>query len=130
MSSNVGFALSREQHFMWRLSVLDMSLEADGNGWLLTVVGDVDLATADDLAGVGLRAVRAKDAARLIIDVRSVGFVDSVGLGALIEVRNAAEATGCEITLRNPGEQFAKLLSITGLEETFGATPGRGGQRV
>ncbi len=81
---------------------------------VLTLRGELDLASAGTLqqalAGVG-------DAARVVIDLRALDFIDSSGIRVLI----SAHSHGLEherplVLIKGPG-QVAELLELTGLLE-------------
>lgn len=55
----------------------------------------------------------------IVVDLASVGFLDSSGLGALIAAKNVAEMKGLELTLRNMPARIRRLIRMTGLSEVF-----------
>ncbi len=88
---------------------------------VLTVVGEVDIEHAEDLAAVGLLTLTSLNGngEGLIIDLTQVTFMDSTGLGALVTIRNAAQAEGRGVTLHCPSPQVARVLEISGLASVF-----------
>lgn len=91
----------------------------------LIVSGEVDLAAADELRAAGARALDALGSGpRLDIDMAGVSFIDSSGLGALVAIRNAAEASGRSIALLVTSAPIIRLFELTGLRDTFAASPG------
>jgi anti-sigma B factor antagonist len=52
---------------------------------------------------------------RVTLDLRSVTFVDSSGLGAVIELRNHLLESGRQLVLRNLQPRVERTLVITGL---------------
>ncbi len=90
---------------------------------LMTVLGEIDFSNADDVAA-GLRAAVAEwSPEELRIDLAEATFVDSSGLGALIEGYRAAVEAGCRFVVVNPSDSFRRVLSVTGLTELFGMSP-------
>jgi anti-sigma B factor antagonist len=55
------------------------------------------------------------------VDVRDATFIDSTGLGALVEGYRAAVAAraACFVVV-NPSPRFRRVLTVTGLHELFG----------
>jgi anti-anti-sigma factor len=85
---------------------------------LLTVVGDLDIESADTFATLGRRAVEHGDAV-LIIDLSKCEFLDSTGIGSLVTVRNAAEDVGAKIYLQGESQRVTRVLDIAGLRDYF-----------
>jgi anti-anti-sigma factor len=85
---------------------------------LLTVVGDLDIESADTFATLGRRAVEHGDAV-LIIDLSKCEFLDSTGIGSLVTVRNAAEDAGARIYLQGESQRVTRVLDIAGLRDYF-----------
>jgi anti-anti-sigma factor len=85
---------------------------------LLTVVGDLDIESADTFATLGRRAVEHGDAV-LIIDLSKCEFLDSTGIGSLVTVRNAAEDAGARIYLQGESQRVTRVLDIAGLRGYF-----------
>jgi anti-sigma B factor antagonist len=82
----------------------------------LAVTGDLDLASAEQLAD------RARDLipsapGHLVIDFSGVGFCDSAGIRALLTVRNAAAAVGCDVRLTGVKDRHVRwVLHVTALD--------------
>lgn len=91
--------------------------QADGVA-RLTVVGELDLSTAGRLRTTGLASL--EDATtRLTIDLSGVSFIDSTGLGALVEIKNAADGRGVAFVLVAPSERVLEVLRLTGMLDAF-----------
>jgi anti-sigma B factor antagonist len=78
--------------------------------------GEVDLVTAPALVELCQREVDPS-VQRVVIDVSRVGFFDSSGLAALVEIRNRCIPAGAPLVLRSPSDALRKLLTITRIEE-------------
>jgi anti-anti-sigma factor len=59
----------------------------------------------------------------VIVDLTDVTFMDSSGLRALLEVREALAENGAVVSLANPAPNIVRLLSITGTSELFEVRP-------
>ena len=87
---------------------------------MLRLSGDIDLATADDVVMRGANLLtHSPSGVPLIVDLGEVTFLDSSGLSALVRLRRAAEAQGCQVLLRDVPDRVAALLELSGLAEYF-----------
>jgi anti-sigma B factor antagonist len=85
----------------------------------LLAFGDIDLASADQFRDVAMQALSEAGAGGLVVDFAGVDFIDSSGLGALIQLHHAAAKSDKELALRNTSAGLDKLLAITGLDVVF-----------
>src|SRR5438477_4248760 len=76
---------------------------------------------ADALSGE--TAELAPQARRVVIDLSGVEMIDAAGLGALISVALAAQASQCSVKLAAPGNLILELLEITKLTSVFEVHP-------
>lgn len=85
---------------------------------VLEVAGEVDVYTAPTLRD---RITDLLDAGqrRLVVNLATVEFIDSTGLGVLVGALNRAKDLGGRLDLVCPQERVLKLLRITGLDEVF-----------
>ena len=87
---------------------------------MLRLSGDIDLATADDVVMRGANLLtHSQSGVPLIVDLGEVTFLDSSGLSALVRLRRAAEAQGCQVLLQDVPDRVAALLELAGLAEYF-----------
>ncbi len=94
----------------------DETTGRDDRTQIVTVEGELDLATADGLYRRG-RAAISRHARLLLLDLASVSFCDSCGLSAFVRIANDADAAGCSYGLVAPQPIVAKVLRITGLDQ-------------
>lgn len=89
---------------------------------LVKAVGDLDLATADELDRT-LRAAVADDGAtrQLVVDLSDVTFLDCCALGVLVAARNRLRD---RFWLASPSAPVTRLLELTGLTGVFGTLDG------
>ena len=90
----------------------------DGGPSTLRVSGEIDLAVADDLRQAGLSCIES-DAVGLRVDLGDVTFIDSTGLGALVQLRTAARDKDKLLQLVNVPDEVSRMLQLTGLSGTF-----------
>jgi anti-sigma B factor antagonist len=81
---------------------------------LVTVTGEVDLATAPELEERLGEAVAAGDTTA---DLVGVEFMDSTGLRVLIAAHEAADAAGHSFSLVVAEGPVTRLLRITGVDQ-------------
>jgi anti-anti-sigma factor len=97
---------------------LDVRIEAEPGRVTVVAVGEVDVATADDLLAAVCGVVDAKPA-EVAIDLSGVTFFGSDGVRALVTGRQyAAEAGGGEVALVvvRPSEPVRRVLEVTALD--------------
>jgi anti-sigma B factor antagonist len=100
-------------------SPISRELTDDGTA-RVTLVGEIDYSNADEVAQ-GLRETIGEwGPAVVTVDLQDATFIDSTGLGALIEGFRAATAADAAFTVVNPSDGFRRVLTVTGLCELFG----------
>jgi anti-sigma B factor antagonist len=89
---------------------------------VVDVAGEVDVFSAPELAE---QLTQLFDAGRqtVVVDLTSVTFLDSTGLGTLVAARNRAEEAGGRLPIIGNAERVLKLFRITGLDEVFEIYP-------
>jgi anti-anti-sigma factor len=78
---------------------------------VVTVRGEVDLATGARLEAIAKRAMRAPEADALLVDLDDCPFMDSTGLNFLLRTR--AAFPGRLLVSCTPGGAVARLLRLT-----------------
>lgn len=94
---------------------------SSGETWEIRVAGEMDVARADEfleLARAGLGRCE-----HLRLDLAAVTFMDSSGLGVLLQIRREAADTGKLLTLRSLGPGTHRLLEVAGLKQLFEIEP-------
>lgn len=86
----------------------------------VAVLGEIDFSNADEVSQ-GIRdAVAEWSPPTVLVDLRQATFIDSTGLGALIEGYRATVEGGSRFVVANPSASFRRVLTVTGLTELFG----------
>jgi anti-anti-sigma factor len=95
---------------------------SDGDRSILRLAGELDIDSVNELRQHAQAELAAGRCRILTIDMTGLTFIDSSGLGLLIELRRLAgiSEVGLEIANVPPGP--ARVISIAGLAETFGLT--------
>jgi anti-anti-sigma factor len=96
---------------------LAVSHDPDGHA-VLAVSGEIDARVADELRDAGIAATGDGETA-LAIDLSQVTFIDSSGIAALIQIRNALPAQAANLTLVAPSRSVRRVLEVTGLTGAF-----------
>jgi anti-sigma B factor antagonist len=97
---------------------LDIEVSAEGADALVTVRGEIDLATQADFRAV-LSDLVVSGQVNLSIDLSGVEFIDSTGLGALIGARRRVHAFNGSLRLIAPSDPVMKVFTVTGLNRVF-----------
>lgn len=97
---------------------LGLAVTTDPNRTVVTVTGEIDLATQGQLRAE-LNELIVAGQVDLVVDLSGVTFVDSTGLGALIGARRRVHAFHGSLALVIPDESVRKVFTITGLEKVF-----------
>jgi anti-sigma B factor antagonist len=102
-------------------SSIQRTLADDGTA-TVTVLGEIDFANCDELAECVREAVRDWSPTTLRVDLQLAAFIDTTGIGALIEGYKDVTAIGSRFVVVNPTRSFRRVLDVTGLSELFGLT--------
>lgn len=103
---------------------LTVRAERQDCGALLHLSGELDLATIADLRAAAAGQLSAGDLRELVLDFTELTFLDSSGLGALLQIRGDALSRGVTFALVNVPAAPARVIGIAGLDSTFGIGEG------
>lgn len=95
-----------------------------GDRAIVAAAGQVDLATAPRLAEA-LAQAQAGGIGETVLDLTAVDFLDSVGVGVLVEAAVAARQRGAALSVRGATGWVARVLEITGVDEYLRVVPAR-----
>jgi anti-anti-sigma factor len=104
---------------------MDIAIESgtDTAGRLVLVIsGAIDLQTREQLLQAGHDALAAEPAA-LVLDLADVTFIDSTGIGALIELGHDGADSGAGLVIRNASHRVLRILEMTGLADAWDMEP-------
>ena len=96
------------------------SVLGDDGTACVAVLGEIDFTNADEVAQVLRDAVADWSPPVLRVDLSAATFIDSTGLGALIEGYRAAGEHNARFVVTNASPSFRQVLTVTGLCELFG----------
>ncbi|MGW5496806.1 STAS domain-containing protein [Streptomyces olivaceoviridis] len=89
---------------------------------VVSLHGAIDHHTVDDLSDT-LLFPRGTAAARTVINLSAVTFIDSSGINAFITAHHAARRAGGWLRLAGPIEPVLRVIQIVGLDEIMGCYP-------
>jgi anti-sigma B factor antagonist len=101
---------------------LTVSTEQHGDVAVVTVAGELDMATAPELQREVNRLVDAGQT-RLVFDLANVTFCDSTGLSVFVRARNRCDALGGDVRLAAPQRAVQRILEVSGLVEVLRTYP-------
>lgn len=99
---------------------LDLSTTREGLCAVVSVGGEIDPGTAKELSDAALTAMQ-EIGPSLVLDLSGVTFMDSTGLKVLLAVHQRAQLAGGRLVLAAATRSVQRVVSITGLDETFEA---------
>jgi len=94
---------------------LRISADLAPGGAVVTLAGELDVATAPAVEATCLDMLDAYPSPQVVVDVAGLFFCDCAGLNALLHVHRAALARGGWVRLCRASPGLRKVLAITGL---------------
>ena len=97
-----------------------VELQRSGDLVVVQPRGELDLATTTELRGAldGIDNI-----ARLVLDLRSLSFIDSTGLHLLVDLHQRAQRDRFELTLIAPEPPVDRAIRLCGLDATLPFAP-------
>ncbi len=86
--------------------------------YVITVSGEVDLATSPDL-DVAIIAAIDSGTSSVAIDLTGVSFMDSSGLGVIVRGLKRCREADIDLDLVITNERVLKVFGITGLDQVI-----------
>ena len=105
-----------------RMNLISFNVEVqslDGDAQAVALTGELDQATAEDLRTPLQQTIEAGTSA-LMIDMSDCGFIDSTGLGVIVEAwkdLRARNGEGAALSICCPAAEVRRLLEVTGLDQ-------------
>jgi anti-sigma B factor antagonist len=103
-------------------SPFSVTTRTTGAGPVLTVRGELDVATAPQLRA-RIAELTLSAGQLLVVDLEEVTFCDSSGISALIAARNVAEAAEAAVALVAVPARLTRTFALTGLAGFFPTYP-------
>jgi anti-anti-sigma factor len=90
---------------------------ADSGAVRLRLVGAIDLSTKPSVLDAGMQAL--EESSGLVLNLAGVSFMDSAGIGTLVELSREAEDREKSFAIEEPSHRVARVLSVTGLQDAW-----------
>ena len=101
----------------------DPRLEVDDGVARVTLDGELDLAGAEELAGLLSLAIGMAPARRVVVDMSAVEFIDSTIMRVLLEAHRQAEAASGSLVLRGVRGHPRRMIELAGLHLSLDLEP-------
>jgi anti-anti-sigma factor len=96
---------------------LKVETEKTNSGTIVRATGRIVVETSTKLEST-LRDLMP-EGKRIMLDLTSVDYIDSAGLGALVSVYMHARRTSCALEIANPKQSIRDLFNRSGLGPVF-----------
>jgi anti-sigma B factor antagonist len=93
-----------------------------GGGTVIAARGDLEFSTVRQFRGCIEQALQPPPGI-LYLDLRLVTFLDSSGLGVLVQAQKLAERAGTRLVVESPSEPVLRTLRTAGLLDFLGLPP-------
>jgi len=97
------------------LKSIDVEVERHERFALVRPVGDLDLAAKEEVEAA-LEPLE-KEFREVILDLRSVEFLDSTGLRVLLSANARSRADGFRLRIVGGGEAVQRVIALTGMDK-------------
>ncbi|MGD8452356.1 MAG: STAS domain-containing protein [Phycisphaerae bacterium] len=97
---------------------IQVSTSSVAGAEVVHVVGEIDLRTSPQLRTRLLQVVE-REPKRLVVDLSRVGYMDSSGVGTMVEVKRMVERRGGAVVLAGLQPRVRGVFEITQLDKFF-----------
>lgn len=97
---------------------LELAATDEGGRAVLALTGAVDVESRVKLRAACMETLD-EGPVGLVLDMSGVTFMDSTGIGALVEVGRSAQDAGVTFTIRRPSPRVVRILQATGLIDAW-----------
>jgi anti-anti-sigma factor len=94
---------------------LSIRTSVEGSTATVAAVGEIDLSTVDELRSAVTASTDGVDT--LLLDLTAVEFIDSAGLGGLLELRSTLRARAVTLQISAGDGPVRQAMEITGLSD-------------
>jgi anti-sigma B factor antagonist len=98
--------------------LFDLQVSAREGATVLSVIGEVDVASAPQLRQEAVRLVNEGNRS-LVVDLQEVRFLDSTGLGVIVGVLKRVRTQGGELAIAGAENHVRKVFEITRLSDVL-----------
>lgn len=97
---------------------IDINLDKEKDNWNVSLEGELDIYTSTDLKE-SLSKIKEDNIKDLVINMQSLDYIDSTGLGILVGVLKRLKQKQKDIYILNTKPNVKKIFTITGLDKIF-----------
>ena len=83
---------------------------------MVSIRGEIDIYSIEKFRESIEEKIKTQ-ASEIILDCSELSYMDSTGMGVLIELRNKTKELGQKIIMMNPRPNIRKLLALTGVDK-------------
>lgn len=83
---------------------------------MVSIRGEIDIYSIEKFRDSIEEKIKTQ-ASEIILDCSELSYMDSTGMGVLIELRNKTKELGQKIIMMNPRPNIRKLLALTGVDK-------------
>jgi anti-sigma B factor antagonist len=98
--------------------IMQIATTPGSDRYVITVSGEVDLATSPDLDTAIIESVDS-GASSIVIDLTDVSFMDSSGLGVIVRGLKRCREADKDLDLVITSDRVLKVFGITGLDQVI-----------
>ncbi|HZY77791.1 MAG TPA: STAS domain-containing protein [Jatrophihabitantaceae bacterium] len=99
---------------------LSITAEPDATGrHVLGLDGALDLASCGALLERAGAALGTPHLPGLVLDLSGITFIDSSGIGAIVQIAGDAEDASIPFAIRRPSERVVRVLTLSGLIDAW-----------
>lgn len=103
------------------MNLLQISQTSHGDWTVVAAEGEVDVASSPALSQALDEALQ--QGRKVVVDLRGVTFLDSTGLGVLVQALNTATEASRELRLAVTDPNVLKVFEVTALDDVFAIFP-------
>lgn len=93
-------------------------LDASNHFWKVSLEGELDVSTADELKKCLHKLVDEKNI-DMRLNLEDLDYIDSTGLGVMIGILKRLKIEDKEVYIEKPKNNVRKIFNITGLDKIF-----------
>lgn len=97
---------------------INSMLDTINNSWEVSLGGELDVSTADELKKELHKLVDEKNI-DMRLNLENLDYIDSTGLGVIIGILKRLKIESKEVYIEKPKNNVRKIFSITGLDKIF-----------
>ena len=97
---------------------INSMLDTTNNSWEVSLGGELDVSTADELKKELHKLVDEKNI-DMWLNLENLDYIDSTGLGVIIGILKRLKIESKEVYIEKPKNNVRKIFNITGLDKIF-----------